>query len=183
MKYLSCFLFVCIAVIIGVCTLVFGSSNTGNSVAIQNADYLRIHIRANSNDECDQNVKYLIKDELLNYITPSIAKCETKQELEEYFNDNKRNLTTFIDNILKEQGFDYISNIKLNNEYFPTRTYNDVTLESGFYDAIIVELGKAEGNNWWCVAYPPLCFMYESSNFGNITYKSILLELINKFFK
>jgi len=99
------------------------------------------------------------------------------------FNDNKRNLTTFIDNILKEQGFDYISNIKLNNEYFPTRTYNDVTLESGFYDAIIVELGKAEGNNWWCVAYPPLCFMYESSNFGNITYKSILLELINKFFK
>ena len=183
MKYLSCFLFVCIAIIIGISALVFGKTNPNNSVAIQNADYLRIHIRANSNEECDQDVKYLIKDELLNFITPNIAKCETKQELEEYFEDNKKFLTNFIDNILQQQGFDYISNIKLNNEFFPTRTYNNVTLESGFYDAIIIELGKAEGNNWWCVAYPPLCFMYESSKMGNITYRSKIIEIINKFFK
>lgn len=182
MKYFSCFLFVCIAVIICVCSFAFKDVNNG-SVSIQNADYLRIHIRANSNNEEDQNVKYLIKDELLNYITPNVAQCDTKKELENYFINNKNNITNFINNILQENGFDYISNIKLNNEYFPTRTYSGVTLESGFYDAIIVELGKAEGNNWWCVAYPPLCFMYESSNLGNITYKSILLELINKFFK
>lgn len=182
MKYFSCFLFICIAVIICVSSFTFKNENNG-SVAIQNADYLRIHIRANSNNEEDQNIKYLIKDELLNYITPSVANCKTKQELEYYFTNNKKNITNFIDDILQENGFNYISNIKLNNEYFPTRTYNTVTLESGFYDAIIVELGKAEGNNWWCVAYPPLCFMYESSNLGNITYKSILLEIINKFFK
>lgn len=182
MKYFSCFLFFCIAVVICICSFTFKEVDN-NSVVIQNTEYLRIHIRANSNDENDQNVKYLIKDELLNYITPSVSECKTKQQLENYFVENKKDLTNFVNNILKEQGFDYISNIKLNNEYFPTRTYGEVTLESGFYDAIIVELGNAEGNNWWCVAYPPLCFMYESSNFGNITYKSILLEIINKFFK
>lgn len=181
MKYLSCIIFVCFCVLIGVFTLVFNGENKAKNIT--NADYLRIHIRANSNDEEDQNVKYLIKDKLLNYITPSVANCETKEDLENYFKQNKTKITNFINNILSEEGFDYISNIKLNNEYFPTRTYNGVTLENGFYDAIIVELGKAEGNNWWCVAYPPLCFMYETSDFGNITYKSIILELVNKFFK
>ncbi len=180
MKYLKVVLLsmLLIVFVIGMVSL---SKNGGTTV--QNADYLRLHIRANSNSECDQNIKYEIKNQLLALITKDVANIKTKTELENYFNQNKTKLENFVNNILKANNFNYISNITIKNEYFPTRTYNNVTLTSGFYDAIIVELGTASGNNWWCVAYPPLCFMYESENYGKITYKSKLLEIINNFFK
>ena len=161
----------------------FSLSVGGNEGAIQNADYLRLHIRANSNSNSDQNIKYEIKNEILTLITKDVANIKTKIELADYFTQNKSKLENFVNKILQKNGFNYISNITVRNEYFPTRTYNGVTLTSGFYDAIIIELGSAEGNNWWCVAYPPLCFMYESENYGKITYKSKLVEIINKFFK
>ena len=148
-----------------------------------NVDYLRLHIRANSNDELDQKVKYKVKNALLDLITKDVSMIDSKGELEAYFNENKDYLEKCINNILEQNNFNYISNIAIQNEYFPTRTYNGVTLESGYYDAIIINLGEAKGNNWWCVAYPPLCFMYESSEFGNITYKSKLMEIIDTFFK
>ena len=157
--------------------------NLNNQTTLKNADYLRLHIRANSNEECDQNIKYQIKDKVLSLITKDICNIQNKEDLAQYFVDNKQSLQNYVDNILKENGFDYISNIVIKNEYFPTRTYQDVTLTGGFYDAIIIELGSASGNNWWCVAYPPLCFMYESNKMGNITYRSKIIEIINKFFK
>lgn len=159
------------------------SFNNNEAIGINGTDYLRLHIRANSNNETDQKVKYLVKTEVLNYINKDAVNFSSKENIESYFIKNKNSLENYINNFLKENNFTYKSNIKINNEYFPTRTYNNVTLKSGFYDAIVIELGLAEGNNWWCVAYPPLCFMYESSDFGNITYKSKLLEIINKFFK
>ncbi len=157
--------------------------NFQNNSSTTNADYLRLHIRANSNLEKDQDVKYKVKNKVLDVLTKDVSNIKSKTELENYILNSKNRLQGVVDNVLKENGFNYISNIIIKNEYFPTRTYNNVTLNSGFYDAIIIELGKAEGNNWWCVAYPPLCFVYESSNLGNITYKSKLYELIKKFFK
>jgi len=181
MKYLSVVLLSLLF-----CTFVVGCfcfNNTQTSTSINDADYLRLHIRANSNSSEDQNVKYLVKSEVLNFINADCEKFTSKQNIENYFAQNKNKIESYVNLVLKQNNFNYTSNIKLNNEYFPTRTYNNVTLEGGFYDAIIIELGSAEGNNWWCVAYPPLCFMYESSNFGNITYKSKLYEIISKFFK
>ena len=180
MKYLKIAL---LSLLLVVFVIGMFSLKGNNGVTIQNADYLRLHIRANSNSECDQNIKYEIKNKLLNFITKDVSNIKTKTELENYFNSSKKTLENFVNNILKENNFNYISNITIKNEYFPTRSYNGVTLTSGFYDAIIVELGTASGNNWWCVAYPPLCFMYESENYGKITYKSKLVEIIDKFLK
>ena len=127
-----------------------------------NKEYLRIHIRANSNAEIDQLVKYKIKDEIVVTITPYIADCTNS--------------------VLVKNGFNYTAKSKLCNEEFPTRTYNGYTLESGFYDALIVELGLAQGDNWWCVVYPPLCFT-NACNGSNVVYKSRILELIRNFKK
>ena len=52
-----------------------------------------------------------------------------------------------------------MANVKFQNEFFPTRVYGDYVLEADFYDALIIELGNASGDNWWCVFYPPLCFL------------------------
>lgn len=180
MKYLSIVLLSLLFCVFAIGVFCF---NEDNSTNINNADFLRLHIRANSNNEADQNVKFLVKTEVLNYINSDSANFTSKENIEKYFAQNKNKIESYINKVLKDNNFSYKSNVKLKNEYFPTRTYNNVTLNSGFYDAIIIELGSGEGNNWWCVAYPPLCFMYESSNFGNITYKSKLYEIINKFFK
>ena len=65
-------------------------------------------------------------------------------------------------------------------EEFPTRVYGGLTLENGFYDALIIELGSGKGDNWWCVVYPPLCFSGEGTNY---VYKSKLKQIINDFYE
>ena len=170
-----CLLVVAVCLTIGICY-----SNISKT-SKTSADFLRIHIRANSNQMVDQNVKYEIKDVLVEYLTPMIASCKTKQDVVEVIESHRQSLKNLADEVLREKGFDYQANIKINNEYFPTRTYQDCTLESGFYDAVIVELGSAEGNNWWCVLYPPLCFVnYDAGQ--NVVYKSRILEIIKSFF-
>ncbi len=145
-------------------------------------DYLRIHIRANSNTDADQNVKYQIKDELVGFLTPYLSDVPSKDEAIDIVESLAVQIKQVCINKLKEKGFCYSVNIKVSNEYFPTRTYNNTTLESGYYDAIIVELGSASGDNWWCVMYPPLCFVNNFENSMQINFKSKVLEWFKKLF-
>lgn len=154
-------------------TVAVGIKSDDNSV-----EYLRIHIRANSNNENDQSVKYEIKDKVISYLTPYIANCNSKSQAIKVLNENKEAITKIIDDLLLKRGFSYKSNLVVRNEKFPTRVYEDFTLEEGFYDAVIVELGKAKGDNWWCVVYPPLCFTGKGSE---VKYKSKILEIIENF--
>ena len=110
-------------------------------------DYLRLHIRANSNSEIDQNIKYEIKDELVEFLTPYFCNVTSKNEAVEIVNNLKEKMSEICVDVLRKNGFNYSANVKINNEYFPTRTYSNTTLESGYYDAVIVELGCAEGDN------------------------------------
>ncbi len=165
-----------------VCLLVIGFCFCGQK-SPSNADYLRIHIRANSNSDVDQSIKYKIKDEFVQYLTPKIALCKTKADVVNVICNQTTNLQNLADGTLKQAGLNYKSNIKIDREVFPTRTYEGYTLESGIYDAIIVELGSAKGNNWWCVIYPPLCFTnYSSANNQSVVYKSKIWGIIKQFF-
>lgn len=148
----------------------------------QKVDYLRLHIRANSNTMIDQNVKYKIKDLMVDFLTPMLCNVSSKDAAIGIINKNKTELICKCKNLLRENGFNYSVNIKINNEYFPTRTYSNTTLQSGYYDAVIVELGKAEGDNWWCVMYPPLCFVNKFENNMQIKYKSKIVEWFNELF-
>ena len=145
-------------------------------------DVIRIHIRANSNMDSDQSVKLKVRDELISYITPLIALCDNSIEVKNVLNDNLQGIKQCADSVLLECGYDYKSIVKLSNEYFPSRDYNGNTFPADYYDALIVELGSGTGDNWWCVAYPPLCFVGNDLGTNDVKYKSKLLELINKFF-
>ena len=166
---------VILSVIIMVIIVIFGT--TYKQI---NKDYLRIHIRANSNAEVDQLVKYKIKDAVVQVLTPYIANCENFDEVKDVLGKNLDVIDLTANKILKQNGFNYTAKSKLCEEEFPTRTYNGYTLQAGFYDAIIVELGKAEGDNWWCVVYPPLCFT-STENGTNVVYKSRILNMIENF--
>ena len=141
-------------------------------------EYFRIHIRANSNSSEDQNVKYVVKDAVVDYLIPLLSEVETKNEAEEVLNDNLNNIEDVANSILLQNGFSYKSKAYISFEEFPTREYDDLVLEEGFYDALILALGTGTGDNWWCVVYPPFCFL-ESKNSQNYVYISKIWEIIN----
>ncbi len=146
----------------------------------QEADrYLRVHIRADSNEEEAQRVKYRVRDAVVAYLTPAVAECEGKKEAMEKIGQELPALEEVAEKVLRENGFSYGAHASLKREEFPTRVYEGATLEAGVYDALILELGSGKGDNWWCVVYPPLCF---SGGNGNIVYKSKIAELVRKFF-
>ena len=149
-----------------------------------NGSYLRVHIRANSNSDVDQNVKYKVKAAVVDYLTPKIAENSSFEAVYNLLENNLKNIEEVANEVLKNNGFCYKSNAKLNEEYFPTRSYGEYTLENGYYDALIVNLGSGMGDNWWCVVYPPLCFIgAEGTNGKNIKYKSKIIEIVQNFFK
>lgn len=148
----------------------------------ENYDYLRIHIRANSNSIIDQNVKIKVKDNVVAYLTPKLCNVQTKQQAVDVVVKERENITLIVTNTLKANGLSYSANVKLTNEYFPTRTYVNTTLESGYYDAVVVELGDAVGDNWWCVVYPPLCFATQN-NTNKVKFKSRFVQWFENLFK
>ncbi len=143
-------------------------------------DYLRIHVRANSNEQIDQSVKYTVKDEVVKFITPYAARCTDKQTAMEVIGGILPEIEKVCDRVLKQNGFNYTSRASVRAENFPTRVYGDLILESGIYDALIIELGTGTGDNWWCVIYPPLCF---TSGTADVQYRSVIMDIINKFIK
>ncbi len=145
-------------------------------------DYLRIHIRANSNSTIDQNVKIKVKDNVVAYLTPKLCDVQTKQQAVDIVVKERENVMLIVANTLKANGLEYGANVKLTNEYFPTRTYVNTTLESGYYDAVVVELGDAVGDNWWCVMYPPLCFATQN-NTNKVKFKSRFVQWFKNLFK
>lgn len=172
-KYCILFVFLFI-IILTVCM-------SATPVAGTESEFLRVHIRANSDAACDQSVKYAVKDKIVDFLMPVAASCETKREAMDKIGTLIEEIEEVADGVLREHGYLYTAKAKLTREEFPTRVYEDFTLESGVYDALIIELGNAEGANWWCVIYPPLCFAGEATG-ANIRYRSAIYDIIAGFF-
>ena len=145
------------------------------------SEYLRVHIRANSNSQADQEIKYKVKDAVVDALIPVLAEIETFEEAKEVMSQNFDFIEGVANQVLTENGFYYGCKASINNEYFPTRVYGDLTLEEGYYDALILKLGSGEGDNWWCLVYPAFCFT-NSQNFDNVVYISKIWEIIKSVF-
>ena len=123
----------------------------------------RLHVIANSNSEEDQNLKYLVRDALLNYMNEVSKYATTKDEVINLAKSNQNTLYTIAKNVLLENGYNYDIKINIGISFFPTKKYGDISLPKGYYDSLKVEIGNAQGENWWCVMFPPLCFVDVSS--------------------
>ena len=146
----------------------------------KNQEYLRIHIRANSNDSIDQSVKYKVKESIVEYMTPWLDGVKSKESAMEILQDHIGSMKAVADSTLSKNGYTYKARVSLRQEEFPARTYGELTLDRGVYDALIIELGSGEGDNWWCVVFPPLCFVGEDKD--EVEYKSFFADLYNKIF-
>ena len=87
------------------------------------------------------------------------SKTTSKEEAIEIANAHLNEFKEIALSTIKENGYNYDVNISIDNVFFPTKTYGDISLPEGYYDALRIKIGKAEGKNWWCVMFPPLCFV------------------------
>ena len=118
---------------------------------------LRLHVIANSDDEADQSAKLAVRDAIL----PLFERATSYADAREYLLHHGKELQTAAEAVLKSRGLDYGVQLSLGRETFPDRVYGDLAFPAGAYDALCVRLGRAEGHNWWCVLFPPLCIVSE----------------------
>ena len=119
---------------------------------------------------------------MVDFLTPLLADATDKNKAKQIVMQNQQNICKIADDLLKDNGFDYKSSSTVQKEFFPTRSYDNFVFEQGEYDALIVNLGSGVGDNWWCVVYPPLCFVGGELTGENLVYKSKLQEIISRFF-
>ena len=123
----------------------------------------RLHVIANSDSQQDQDLKYIVRDNLLSYMNELCSNCENKEQAIKLVTEHSNEFEKIAQDTINEQGFSYTVKINIGNFEFPTKNYGDISLPAGFYDALRVEIGEAKGQNWWCVMFPPLCFVDISS--------------------
>ena len=128
------------------------SNNIADSV-------FRLHVIANSDSKEDQELKLKVRDELLSYMNIISKDSTSKQEAMQIVNEHKEEFTQIAKKVIKENGYNYTVNVQIGKADFPTKYYGDITLPAGTYDALKVQIGEAKGQNWWCVMFPPLCFV------------------------
>ncbi|MBQ7032357.1 MAG: stage II sporulation protein R [Clostridia bacterium] len=120
---------------------------------------LRLHVLANSDAEEDQNLKLAVRDRLLQESRTLFTDCETPAQSKAVFLQEKSKLTAAAADEIARQGYCYPVSVSLEKTYFPTKYYDGVAFPAGEYEAVRVEIGEAAGQNWWCVMFPPLCFV------------------------
>lgn len=123
----------------------------------------RLHVIANSDSEEDQNLKYIVRDEVLEYVNSISKDIKNKSEMISLLEQNMDNIKEIAKNTIIEHGYNYNVNIEIGNFAFPTKTYGDISFPASYYDALKIEIGQSSGQNWWCVMFPPLCFVDVSS--------------------
>ena len=123
----------------------------------------RLHVIANSDSEEDQNLKYIVRDSILSYVNGILENINNKEDVVLTINNHIDEIKNIAQQAVYNEGFTYDVEIEVGNFKFPTKTYGNISFPPGLYDALRVKIGNASGKNWWCVMFPPLCFVDVSS--------------------
>ena len=140
----------------------------------------RLHVIANSDSDEDQELKYIVRDNLLDYMNEICANCTTKEEAIEIAKNNLNSFKKVAKDTVKNEGYSYDVNVEIGEFKFPTKSYGDISLPAGIYDALEVKIGNANGHNWWCVMFPPLCFVDISSGTVPESSKEVLKDELSE---
>ena len=125
-------------------------------------DIIRFHVIANSDSTEDQELKLTVKDTLVRYLSPFLSNTDTIEEARTIMVAHMTLLQEVAEATIKKYGYNYPVKVSLENCYFPMKVYGDYTFPPGTYEALRVQIGEAQGKNWWCVMFPPLCFVDET---------------------
>lgn len=118
---------------------------------------LRLHVLANSDSTEDQTLKLLVRDALVKETSRLSSDCVKVSDAKKVYSENLENLQTIAENVIRNEGKTDSVTVELGEEYYPERQYGKIRLPSGRYNSLKVCIGESEGQNWWCVLFPPLC--------------------------
>lgn len=145
-------------------------------------DAIRFRVLANSNSVHDQTVKDKVKSELQSDMYNLLQDQRNIDEARDIIKSNIDRFDKSVSNTLANIDPDTTYTIDFGNHFFPAKTYKGIEYEEGYYESLLVKLGKGAGDNWWCVLFPPLCLL-EAEEATDVEYKFFVKELIDKFFK
>ena len=160
--------------------IVLLSFNYSQAISYNLSDSVfRLHIIANSDSSADQELKLKVRDKIIEYMNTLTSNSSDKKDVISIVNNHLDSFKEIALNTIKENGYNYDVNIEIGNFNFPTKTYGDISFPAGNYDALKIEIGDAIGQNWWCVLFPPLCFVNSSTGVVPDDSKNTLKENIN----
>lgn len=145
------------------------------------SDAIRIRVIANSDSEYDQQIKHKISDYLKSEMYFLLKDTKTKEEANKIIENNINKIDNNIYSILKKENYNLGYTINYGKNYFPEKKYKGMTYEEGYYDSLLITLGKGEGENWWCVLFPPLCLI-EAEESEKIEYNFFLFDIVKDLF-
>lgn len=154
------------------------SINKSSQVIIPK-EAIRFRVIANSNSDEDQFIKKEIIKNLSTEIVET-SKAKNIVEARNYINNNLPTFEEIIAKTLEEKNLNREFTINYGQNHFPKKVYKDIVYEEGDYESLVIELGEAKGKNFWCVLFPPLCLIDENKE--NVEYKSLIKEIIDKYF-
>ncbi|WMJ79699.1 stage II sporulation protein R [Clostridium sp. MB40-C1] len=147
---------VSILLCVSVLWVVFSKNNTSQEEISKKL--IRFHVLANSDTTEDQALKLKIRDEVLEYIYPKLKNSKNIEESRDIIKQRDQEIKKIAEKVIRQKGYNYNVVTMLSRENFPVKSYGNITLPQGNYEAYRIIIGKGEGHNWWCVMFPPLCF-------------------------
>ena len=119
----------------------------------------RFHVLANSDSEEDQALKMKVKEAIITYMKQELPESDSVETTKKWARENLVQIEEVAAELIAEEGYEYPVKAEVTTCDFPDKTYGDITFPAGEYEALRIEIGQAEGQNWWCVLYPNLCFI------------------------
>ena len=144
------------------------------------ANILRFHVVANSDSTEDQMMKQQVKDEIIAYMEPMLSDAENIEESKEMLQAHFDDIKKVAKQVINKWGKDYNVQLFIDHANFPTKSYGDIVLPAGEYEAFRVILGEGEGENWWCIMFPPLCYVDVATGVVPIEGKEALQEQLTE---
>lgn len=141
---------------------------------------IRFHTIANSDSDEDQELKLKVRDEVIKYLKPKLEKSSSITESERIIKQEYSNLEKISKNVILKNGYNYDVKIGIDYSNFPTKQYSNIVLPAGKYKALKIIIGEGKGKNWWCVMFPPLCFVDEESGVIDKKTDKKLKEVLTK---
>lgn len=174
-------IFLIIAILLGLLYCVLTAKPNADIATLQSgiADRIvRFHVIANSDSEEDQTLKLKVKEAVVSYTKPLLANSADINESRQLLLNEQEHIRTLAQQVVTENGYDYPVHVELTKTYFPTKSYGSYTFPPGQYEAFEVKIGNASGKNWWCVLYPPLCFIDVSHGVMDAQAEDLLKETL-----
>lgn len=172
-----------IFLILMILSLIYIGNNRPQSENIIPDEAIRFRVIANSNTAYDQNIKIQIRNTIQNEILKLIGNSKSLDETRNIIQEHQKELYNITKNKLEELNYDKDFEINYGYNYFPKKKYKGVTYKAGNYESLVITLGEGEGENFWCVLFPPLCLLEADETTTETEYTFFVKELIDKYLR